>query len=61
MEMADAIVINKADGDIKRTNLAQIKFNRAFSCQKIRLDTTAACSAITHEGIPEVWQTIQKF
>jgi putative protein kinase ArgK-like GTPase of G3E family len=37
MEMADAIVINKADGDnIKRANLAKLEFNRALhlSCQK---------------------------
>ena len=31
MEMADAIVINKADGDnIKRANLAKLEFNRAL-------------------------------
>jgi LAO/AO transport system kinase len=43
MEMADAIVINKADGDnIKRANLAKLEFNRAlhlFPAKKIRLDT----------------------
>ena len=66
MEMADAIVINKADGDnIKRANLAKMEFNRAlhlFPAKKSGwTPTTAACSAITHEGISDVWETIQKF
>ncbi|WP_165929455.1 methylmalonyl Co-A mutase-associated GTPase MeaB [Flavobacterium rhamnosiphilum] len=66
MEMADAIVINKADGDnIKKANLAKLEFNRAlhlFPAKKSGwTPTTAACSAITHEGIPDVWETIQKF
>jgi len=66
MEMADAIVINKADGDnIKKANLAKVEFNRAlhlFPAKKSGwIPTTATCSAITHEGIPEVWKTIEKF
>ena len=66
MEMADAIVINKADGDnIKRANLAKLEFNRAlhlFPAKKSGwIPTTTACSAITHEGISDVWETIQKF
>ncbi|MFV8392679.1 methylmalonyl Co-A mutase-associated GTPase MeaB [Flavobacterium sp. LB2P6] len=66
MEMADAIVINKADGDnIKKAHLAKLEFNRAlhlFPAKKSGwTPTTAACSAITHEGISDVWETIQKF
>ena len=66
MEMADAIVINKADGDnIKKAKLAKVEFNRAlhlFPAKKSGwTPTTATCSAITHEGIPEVWETIVKF
>ena len=66
MEMADAIVINKADADnIKRANLAKLEFNRAlhlFPAKKSGwIPTTTACSAITHEGISDVWETIQKF
>ena len=64
--MVDVIVINKADGDnIKRANLAKLEFNRAlhlFPAKKSGwIPTTAACSAITHEGISDVWETIQKF
>ncbi|WP_413998981.1 methylmalonyl Co-A mutase-associated GTPase MeaB [Flavobacterium sp. W1B] len=66
MEMADAIVINKADGDnIKKAKLAKTEFNRAlhlFPAKKSGwIPTTATCSAVTHEGIPEVWETIEKF
>jgi LAO/AO transport system kinase len=66
MEMADAIVINKADGDnIKKAKFAKAEFNRAlhlFPAKKSGwTPTTATCSAITHEGIPEVWETILKF
>lgn len=66
MEMADAIVINKADGDnIKKANLAKVEFNRALHLFPVKKSgwtpTTATCSAITHEGIPEVWDTIQQF
>jgi LAO/AO transport system kinase len=66
MEMTDAIVINKADGDnIKKAKLAKAEFNRAlhlFPAKKSGwTPTTSTCSAITHVGIPEVWVTIEKF
>jgi LAO/AO transport system kinase len=66
MEMADAIVINKADGDnVKRAKLAKTEFNRAlhlFPAKKSGwMPTVETCSAIEHSGISEVWQTIQKF
>jgi LAO/AO transport system kinase len=66
MEMADAIVINKADGDnIKKAKLAKTEFNRAlhlFPAKKSGwIPTTSTCSAITQEGIPDVWQTISEF
>ena len=66
MEMADAIVINKADGtNITKANLAKTEFNRAlhlFPAKKSGWNpTTSTCSAITHEGIPEVWKTISDF
>lgn len=66
MEMADAIVINKADGDnIKKAKLAKTEFNRAlhlFPAKKSGwTPTTATCSAVNGDGIPEVWETISKF
>ena len=66
MEMADAIVINKADGDtIRKAKLAEAEFKRTlhlFPAKKSGwTPTTSTCSAITHEGIPEVWKTIEKF
>jgi LAO/AO transport system kinase len=66
MEMADAIVINKADGDnIKKSQLAKVEFNRAlhlFPAKKSGwIPTTSTCSAITQDGIPEVWQTISEY
>ena len=66
MEMADAIVINKADGDnIRKANLAKVEFNRAlhlFPAKKSGwMPTTSTCSAITHEGISDVWKTIAHF
>ena len=66
MEMADAIVINKADGDnIRKANLAKAEFNRAihlFPAKKSGwTPITSTCSAISHDGIPGVWETILKF
>ena len=66
MEMADAIVINKADGNnITKANLAKTEFNRALHLFPVKKSgwnpTTSTCSAITHEGIPEVWKTISDF
>ncbi|HEX9152824.1 MAG TPA: methylmalonyl Co-A mutase-associated GTPase MeaB [Flavobacterium sp.] len=66
MEMADAIVINKADGDnIRKANLAKAEFNRAlhlFPAKKSGwIPTTSTCSALTQEGIDAVWTTIEQF
>ncbi|MGK4569117.1 methylmalonyl Co-A mutase-associated GTPase MeaB [Flavobacterium sp. 3HN19-14] len=66
MEMADAIVINKADGDnIKRARLAKTEFNRALHLFPAKnsgwMPTVATCSAITKEGIADVWTTISDY
>jgi LAO/AO transport system kinase len=55
MEMADTIVINKADGDnIRKAQLAKSEFNRAiYFQQKSGWIPTTTCSAITQDGIPE--------
>lgn len=66
MEMADAIVINKADGDnIRKSNLAKVEFNRAlhlFPAKKSGwTPTTSTCSALTKEGISTIWETILSY
>ncbi|AOW09560.1 methylmalonyl Co-A mutase-associated GTPase MeaB [Flavobacterium gilvum] len=66
MEMVDAVMINKADGDnVKKANLAKVEFNRAlhlFPKKKSGwIPTTATCSALTKEGIDTIWQTISNY
>ncbi|MFH6946540.1 methylmalonyl Co-A mutase-associated GTPase MeaB [Flavobacterium sp. FlaQc-50] len=66
MEMADAIVINKADGDnIKKATQAKLEFNRALHLFPPKKSTwqpkVTTCSAITHEGISEIWETISSY
>lgn len=66
MEMADAIVINKADGDnIKRARLAKTEFNRALHLFPMKSSgwspKVTTCSALTQEGISDVWDTIQDY
>ena len=66
MELADAIVVNKADGDNEiQANAAKKDYSMALRYLppategwKTRAYT---CSALTGKGIPEIWDTIQKF
>ncbi len=66
MEMADAIVINKADGDnIKKARSAKTEFKRAlhlFPPKKSGwIPEVSTCSSVTKEGIADVWSIINKF
>ena len=66
MEMADAIVINKADGDnVNKAKLAKTEFNRALHLFPAKSSgwtpTVATCSAIENVGIDTVWQTISDY
>jgi LAO/AO transport system kinase len=66
MEMADLIVINKADGDnIKKANLAKTEFNRALHLFPPKNSgwqpKVTTCSAITHDGVADVWQIINEY
>ena len=66
MEMADAIIINKADGDnIRKANLAKTEFNRALHMFPAKSSgwqpQVATCSSITKEGIDAVWTTISNY
>ena len=66
MEMADAIVINKADGDnVAKAKLAKTEFNRALHLFPAKssgwIPTVSTCSAYEKTGIDTVWQTISNY
>ncbi len=64
--MADAIVINKADGEnIQNAKIAKIEFNRALHLYPPKESTwqpkVLTCSAIEHNGIAEIDAMISKY
>jgi LAO/AO transport system kinase len=66
IEMADAIVINKADGENqKAARLAKTEFNRALHLYPAKDNgwspKTLTCSAIENQGIQEVFTMIKDF
>ncbi|MEW9668804.1 methylmalonyl Co-A mutase-associated GTPase MeaB [Ammoniphilus sp. 3BR4] len=66
MELADAILINKADGENKQRALnAQVEYNRILHFLKPATEgweTKAyTCSSLHGEGIEEIWATVQAF
>jgi len=66
MELADALVINKADGDNKSRALgAKAEYNRALHYLAPATPgwrTQAyTCSALTQEGIADIWRVVQDF
>ncbi|MCK5076439.1 MAG: methylmalonyl Co-A mutase-associated GTPase MeaB, partial [Calditrichia bacterium] len=66
IEIADAILVNKADGDNKpKAEAAKQQYSMALhylSKATEGWDTRAfTCSALTGEGIPEIWKVVQKF
>ncbi len=66
MEMADVMVITKADGDnLKRAREARNEFQQAvqllFSGQATWIPKVLTASAIQNEGIAEIWETILDF
>jgi LAO/AO transport system kinase len=66
MEMADSLVITKADGDnVKRAIEAQAEYQHAlhlFSPDESGWQPKVlTASAVTGEGIPEVWLLIEKY
>lgn len=66
MEMADAIVINKADGDNKmRAKLAQIEYQNALHLFPPTLSgwtpITEICSSKTKEGIDNIWNILNDY
>ena len=66
MEMADAIAINKADGDnIKQAKLAKVEFNRALHLYPSKVSgwqpKVTLCSALKNEGIKDLWNLIEDY
>ncbi|MBT8376308.1 MAG: methylmalonyl Co-A mutase-associated GTPase MeaB [Bacteroidia bacterium] len=66
IEMADAIVINKADGEnIKAAKMAKVEFNRALHLYPQKASgwqpKVTLCSALENSGIREAWQMIESF
>jgi len=66
MELADAIVISKADGDnVRASEHARSEYEIALKLlMKPAPDWSPpvlTCSAVTGDGIDEVWQTVQSF
>ncbi len=63
LELADAIAINKADGNnIENAKKAKIEYKKALSLltpsSKTWSPPVLICSAVTMDGIDDIWQTI---
>ena len=66
MEMADTIVINKADGDnIAKAKLAKTEFNRALHLFPAKssgwIPKVTTCSAYEQTGIDAIWEIISEY
>jgi LAO/AO transport system kinase len=66
MEMADAIVINKADGEnLKPAQLARTEFERAFHLFPPKpnnwIPKVLVASALADTGIGPIWELIMEF
>ncbi len=66
IEMADAIVINKADGDnLKAARDARLEFKRALHLYPPKASKwqpkVSLCSALEETGIKEVWEMILEY
>jgi LAO/AO transport system kinase len=66
MEMADAIVINKADGDnINRANNAATQYRNALHLfpptQSGWLPQVKTCSSLRKTGIGEIWECVEDY
>lgn len=66
IELADAIVVNKADGDNRlRADLARVEYNKVLHFLHPFTPgwkpTALSCSAQENEGIDTVWELIERF
>jgi LAO/AO transport system kinase len=66
MEMADHVLINKADGD-NRGRAAAARSEQAMALHHLAPATpqwrteVGLCAGLTGEGIPEFWKTVERF
>jgi LAO/AO transport system kinase len=66
IEMADAVVINKADGDnLKRARNASVEFSKALHLYPPKENgwspKVLSCSALENTGLDEIWQMISNY
>ncbi len=66
MELADLVIVNKADGDLKKAaNLAQADYRAALHLMRPRHAAWKAevlqVSSLLNQGIDKVWQTIEAY
>ncbi len=66
MELADAVLVNKADGDNRQAaELTRAEYEQALHYLRPATEgwTTRAvtASALTGDGVPELWQTVESF
>ena len=66
IEMADAIIINKADGDnIDESNKAMAEFSMALKLYPTKksnwVPKVLACSSINNSGIEPIWKLVLKY
>ncbi len=66
MEMADAIAINKADGNnIKKAQMARAEFENALHLfpptESGWTPRVKTCSAYYHEGVKEIWEMVHEY
>ena len=66
MEMADAVIITKADGEnVKQATEAQAEYQHALHLFPASASgwspKVLTCSSVTKKGIPEIWDMILKY
>jgi len=66
MEMADTIVINKADGNnIRKAEIARIEYKNALHLFPLSPSKwnprVLTCSSLENRGITEVWETVRDY
>jgi len=66
MEMADAIIINKADGNNRqKAELARLEYKNALHLYPATASgwevPVEMCSALENEGIDDIWEVIEQY